>query len=133
MDRVGENGGATLEKSGGKESGDVMEGGVERDALERSFERQCRVVDGEGKEVDGEGKEVDGEGKEVDGGQGGERNESDDDDDGVDHALKDALGKHKHRTMVLLIEKQVEEFVLNRPSESEYVFQGDMSTYEVRV
>lgn len=68
--------------------------------------------------------------------QGGEKKEEEEDDvrneqdgNGVDQALKDALARHRHRSTVLLFEQEIEKFV--RSDLNEYVFEREMTTYEV--
>lgn len=46
----------------------------------------------------------------------------------VDHALRDALSKPRHRDTVLHMEHEVEQFL--ESSDSHYVFRGNMTTYE---
>jgi hypothetical protein len=50
-------------------------------------------------------------------------------DDLVNHALRDALSRSKHRDSVLRLEQEVEVFVCQSTDEG-YIFQGEMSSYD---
>lgn len=50
-------------------------------------------------------------------------------DDLVNHALRDALSRSKHRDSVLRLEQEVEAFICQSTDER-YVFHGEMSSYD---
>ncbi|KAH7624982.1 hypothetical protein Ndes2526B_g00357 [Nannochloris sp. 'desiccata'] len=57
------------------------------------------------------------------------KEEEEEEEHAVDHALRDALSRHKHRNSVLRLEAEVEDFVL-KSTEPSHNFSGEMSSYD---
>lgn len=101
----------------GQDVGAGQEKMVEKDFQKMSLGYSARETEKGAMDQRGE-KEVEGDDGRSE--QGG---------DGVDQALKDALARHRHRNTVLLFEQEVEKFV--KSDSNEYVFEREMTTYEV--